>query len=273
MTFDAEILADQLNRVSLDLVMLSSDNLLELAGVLGQILAMEPSAGDLSEDPEPGRILEALEGLLRDIIRDRVPDRDSALGLAGDGLSLLQQMARNLAAGQKAEGDPQDLIEKIRSCVPAGTPSQPWTERVRAAAWETEPGQPPAGGAASGNTGLAAEEESGRERPPVFSPRKLSSPGSLIVPTPTHVRREAHLSQKLTVDYFKADFTAALEDLQMKLVTVEHKSDPVAAMSETIPMFRSILGGVSLLDLDDLARLTADTIGLLDYVSTEQVPH
>jgi chemotaxis protein histidine kinase CheA len=93
------------------------------------------------------------------------------------------------------------------------------------------------------------------------------------VPTPTQVRREAYLSQKLTVDYFKADFTAALEDLQMKLVTVEHKSDPVAAMSETLPLFRTILGGVSLLDLDDLARLTADTIGLLDYVSTEQVPH
>ena len=95
-----------------------------------------------------------------------------------------------------------------------------------------------------------------------------------IVPTPTQVRRDVLLStQKLTVDYFKADFTAALEDLQMKLVSVEQKADPVAAILDTLPRFKVILGGLSLLDLDDLARLVADTIGLIDYVVHEQVPH
>ncbi|MDR1609090.1 MAG: chemotaxis protein CheA [Deltaproteobacteria bacterium] len=232
MPFDPEMLADQLNRASLDLVMLSSDNLLEISAVLGQIQAMEPNLAQLSEEPEPGQILAALIGLLKDIIKDKTPDRDLALGLVGDGLSLLQEMARCLPEGQPIEGDVVGLLAKISS--------------------------------ATEGQGELAKKSS-------FKPQKLGA--QVIVPTPTQVRREAFLSQKITVDYFKADFINALEDLQMKLVTVEHKSDPVAAMSETLPMFRTILGGLSLLDLDVLARLSADIIGILDYVASEQVPH
>jgi chemotaxis protein histidine kinase CheA len=81
------------------------------------------------------------------------------------------------------------------------------------------------------------------------------------------------LDQTLTAEYFKVEFIQALESLQMKLVTVEQKSDTVSAMAETVPHFRTILGGVSLLALDELTWLTADTIGLIDYVSTEQVSH
>ncbi|MDR2340072.1 MAG: hypothetical protein LBF40_08070, partial [Deltaproteobacteria bacterium] len=77
----------------------------------------------------------------------------------------------------------------------------------------------------------------------------------------------------LTTEYFQKALISALESLQMRLVTVEQKQDPVSAISETIPSFKTVLGGVSLLDLDVLTRLTADTIGLVDYVSNEQVPH
>jgi chemotaxis protein histidine kinase CheA len=89
-----------------------------------------------------------------------------------------------------------------------------------------------------------------------------------------HARREIKFSDlNLTVDYFKQAFIAAIESLQMTLVTVEQKTDPVSAIAETIPGFKTVLGAFSLLDLNTLTRLTADTISLVDYVSTEQVPH
>jgi chemotaxis protein histidine kinase CheA len=203
--------------------------------------------------------------LLKNIIRNNIADRDGALSLVGDGLSLMQEMARSLPVGEEVLGDTQGLIKKITEC---GQTISPGLYRK---------GEEPSLAELQKNHGLeittADQIKSAIKAQPAFNPRKLRGQSSLIVPTPTDVRREAHLSQKLTVDYFKADFISALEDLQMKLVTVEHKSDPVAAMSETIPLFRTILGGVSLLDLDELARLAADTIGLLDYVSTDQVPH
>jgi two-component system chemotaxis sensor kinase CheA len=272
MPFDPEMLADQLNRASLDLVMLSSDNLLEISSVLGQVQAMAANVGDLP-DPGPAQTVEALTELLRDIIRDKLPDRDLALGLVGEGLSLLQDLARRLAVGQASDGEVQSFLAKINEVLaaaqaqPSLTSLGPATEPIEGPAEKEAAAANPAG---QGDD-QASPAKSLKSSP--FRPRKISSRSEVIVPTPTLVRREAYLSQKLTVDYFKADFTAALEDLQMKLVTVEHKTDPVVAMSETLPMFRTILGGVSLLDLDELAKLTADIIGLLDYVSTEQVSH
>ncbi|MDR1085514.1 MAG: chemotaxis protein CheA [Deltaproteobacteria bacterium] len=281
MTFDPELLADELNRASLDLVMLSSDNLLEISAVLGQIQKMGRTIEGL-ENPEPAEVLEALSGLLEDIIKNLVPNRDQALSLVGEGLSLLQEMARCLPAGQAVEGGTAGLLLKIKEAVPEETSGGASEEAAgeKPARYRTAEEPPLAElrdvhGLELNSQALSRDRKSGPDgaEKGSFKPRKLRVRSELIVPTPTHVRREAHLSQKLTVDYFKADFISALEELQMKLVTVEHKSDPVAAMSDTIPMFRTILGGVSLLDLDDLARLAADTIGLLDYVSTEQVPH
>ncbi|MDR1578529.1 MAG: chemotaxis protein CheA [Deltaproteobacteria bacterium] len=295
MPFDPEMLADQLNRASLDLVMLSSDNLLEISAVLGWIQAMAPNVGQMSDSPEPSQVLTALIGLLKDIIRDRALDRDAALELVGEGLSLLQEMARCLPGGQKIEGDAQGLLAKIGAAVLAETGSKASLNReitpensqgadlfakTSSTRSLTSSPTPTISSSHTSNletNSLTTPASLTGERQPGLDPQKIRPhvlvPTPNIDPAPQIARREAFLSQQLTVDYFKNDFTAALEDLQMRLVTVEHKADPVAAMSETLPMFRTILGGMSLLDLEDLARLSADIIGLLDYVASEQVPH
>ncbi|MDR1314556.1 MAG: chemotaxis protein CheW [Deltaproteobacteria bacterium] len=85
--------------------------------------------------------------------------------------------------------------------------------------------------------------------------------------------RRSHPPGKVTAEYFKESVVQALENLQMKLVAVEQKADPVSATNECIPDFRTIQAGFSLLDLDDLTRLTSDTVALMEYVGSEQVPH
>ncbi|MDR1166531.1 MAG: chemotaxis protein CheW [Deltaproteobacteria bacterium] len=127
--------------------------------------------------------------------------------------------------------------------------------------------------------GAEAAGEAGENSAEGGAPSKIergSENGAICMvrTVPRNVHREGFFArQLLTVEFFKKDLTAAIEALEMKLVTVEQKPDPVSAIAETIYDFKTILGGVSLLDLDELTRLAADTIGLIDYVSSEQVPH
>ncbi|MDR1041035.1 MAG: chemotaxis protein CheW [Deltaproteobacteria bacterium] len=107
-------------------------------------------------------------------------------------------------------------------------------------------------------------EEAAGARRKATVPSEGEGPACRLVWRPRH---------KPTVEHFKQGFVHALESLQMKLVAVEQKNDPVSAMAECIQDFRTIQAGFSLLDLDELTRLTADTVALMDYVVSEQVPH
>ncbi|MDR2443397.1 MAG: hypothetical protein LBE31_07755, partial [Deltaproteobacteria bacterium] len=248
MPFDSERLNQLLNEASVNLVMLSSDNLLEISNLLGLVEQFEAAFAPLGS-PIPKKIIDALIELLTAAIRDEVPDVPSAMELAGHGLSLLDELVRCLPVEAPFQGDSEGFLKKVQALIYSQA---------------TDTTQEPSASPKSLDSGGKL----------TFQPRKKGSGVAFIVPTPTQVRRDMMLStQKLTVDYFKDDFVGALEDLQMKLVSVEQKSDPVSALHDTLPRFRAILGGLSLLDLDDLARLIADTIGLIDYVISEQVPH
>ncbi|MDR0356442.1 MAG: chemotaxis protein CheW [Deltaproteobacteria bacterium] len=333
MTFDEDRLNELLNRASLDLVMLSQDDLLEFSSLLGMMEeireAFAPLAGDVAPDEAasgpssqdaswPRQILASLSSILELAILDEMSDPDQGVELLSQGLILLDELARCLPVEAPFQGDAAGFLKKATKFQQAsmekmaaalsddGTASSsPDDFSLFGSSSETSPPSenrlsddssaepirlsdspsgeafdiPLSGGQAAGGQavgGQAAEfgggrRESGKDS---FQPRKKGDGLAFIVPTPTQVRRDVLLlTQKLTVDYFKSDFIGAVEDLQMKLVSVEQKADPCSAMSETLPRFRAILGGLCLLDLDDLARLAADTIGLIDYVVGEQVPH
>ncbi|MDR1050299.1 MAG: chemotaxis protein CheW [Deltaproteobacteria bacterium] len=352
MIFSEDRVSELLNRASLDLVMISKDNLLEFSSLLGLAEelgeAFAPQDGPDETPPAcwPPRIVESLVSVLRLAVLDQLPDVDQAVDLVGRGLGLLDELSRCLPVGAPFQGDAPGFLkaadtlelralEKLMSADDDGglfgsssdsadssdsssddgeTASEDAPASDDASAESSDDASAgsssssssaaffsdaagasvsAAGDAAAGLfPGAAPEEplpdpslvapvedppapdESGGGARSAFQPRKKGDGVAFIVPTPTQARRDVLLlTQNLTVDYFKADFIGSLEDLQMKLVSIEQKSDPVSAMAETLPKFRAILGGLSLLDLDDLARLAADTIGLIDYVVGEQVPH
>ncbi|MDR3205326.1 MAG: chemotaxis protein CheW [Deltaproteobacteria bacterium] len=269
MTFDSDRLSKILNQASLDLVMVSKENLLELSALLGHIDELGPAFEPLNS-PLPNPIINSISELLKALILDKVIESDNFIDLIGQGLSLLEELSRCLLVDSPFQGDADGFLKKASSLLSLTEDSLDSAETLQdQGSLEEE----------------VSEESSDFEKSPLkplrgpkpgeaFRPRKKGDSVAFIVPTPTQARRTALLStQKLTVDYFKAEIVGALENLQMKLVSVEQKSDPVTAIIETVPRFRAILGGLSLLDLDELARLTADTLGLIDYVATEQVPH
>ncbi|MDR2387836.1 MAG: chemotaxis protein CheA, partial [Deltaproteobacteria bacterium] len=293
MFFDEDKLKELLNQASLDLIMLSRDNVLELSSLFGLVENLGPAFEPLATDPENpsplvGRIIEALISVLRFLTLDQLPDPDQALEIVGQGLGLLEELSRCLPVQAPFQGDSDGFLKRCSKLEQAALeklmadPEAPLASTESDQALEASRPGPEEPRHLAENLSQGAGSEAWPVSPPAltkpaaepFQPRKKGHGLAFIVPTPTQARRDVFMhTQKLTVEHFKADFTAALEELQMKLVSVEQKADPVSAMAETSPRFRAILGGLSLLDLDDLARLTADTIGLIDYVVTEQVTH
>ncbi|MDR0881700.1 MAG: chemotaxis protein CheA, partial [Candidatus Adiutrix sp.] len=104
MAFDLEHVEELLNSISLDLMMISADNLVEISGILVKVEPLEASFAPLDSDL-PGRIIKGIEESLKDIIRGQTQETDRALALVGDGLTMLQELARSLPVGAPFKGD------------------------------------------------------------------------------------------------------------------------------------------------------------------------
>lgn len=104
MAFDLEKVEELLNSVSLDLMMLSPDNLVEISDVLGKIEPLAEAFEPLNSDI-PGRTIGVILDSLKAVIRGQISDVDRALSLIGDGLSMLQEAARSLPVNAPFKGD------------------------------------------------------------------------------------------------------------------------------------------------------------------------
>ncbi len=77
----------------------------------------------------------------------------------------------------------------------------------------------------------------------------------------------------LSVETFKREFIAEVEEIQVLLVAIEQKSEPQAALGELGRNFRAILSAVSLLQQDNLSLLAFNACDLIDYVASDHIPY
>jgi two-component system chemotaxis sensor kinase CheA len=108
--------------------------------------------------------------------------------------------------------------------------------------------------------GFWAEVES-KAAPPQAMPG--TPPPNLADPAPAD----------LSVEGFKTQFTAAVEELQARLVSLEHKNDPQAALGALTRPFRTILGGAALAQFQDAADLAFNATELIEYVLNDHLPY
>ena len=78
---------------------------------------------------------------------------------------------------------------------------------------------------------------------------------------------------ELSVERFKTQFISALEELQVLLVSLEQKSDPLAAMGALTRPFRTILGAATLAQFQDASELAFNAGGLIEYVLNDHLPY
>ena len=104
MAFDLEKAEALLSSLGMDLVMISSGNLVEVSGLLGRLEGLTEAFAPLESDL-PGRILEALAEGLKAVLEGRTTRTDEALALVGDGLTFLSDLARSLPVKGPFQGD------------------------------------------------------------------------------------------------------------------------------------------------------------------------
>ncbi len=270
MAFDLEKVEEILNNISLDLMMISTDNLVEISDILGKIEPLEASFASLEEAEKPARIIAALEEGLKAIICGRVQQVDQAVALVGDGLSMLQELARSLPVGAPFKGDVEAWAASLAELasgeglladnsdpdlLPALAVDESLVDLDDVAA-EIE--SPEAAEAPEAEEEILREQPVAAEAEPAFDEPLFPS--------------EA-LGGDLSAESFIAEFSAELRDIEVALVAVEHKAEPHLALAELGGRFHVIVGAASLLNLEDLAWLAFNAGGLIDYVAAEQLPY
>ncbi len=246
MAFDLEHAEELLNAISLDLMMISTDNLVEIGGILGQIEALPPAFTPLDSDL-PEQIIEALQEELKAVIRGQVVEIDRAMTLVGEGLSMLQELARSLPVNAPFKGDVAGWVTALEALVTA--PGFLEDDQLPVETETPGPVDPEAGGPAPATYAGTGPEKRGAAGCPGLEGGPLST------------------------EAFTAEFIPAVEEIQVLLVATEQKSDPQAALGELARNFRALLAAASLLGQEDMSLVAYNAGGLIEYVAADQVPY
>ena len=78
---------------------------------------------------------------------------------------------------------------------------------------------------------------------------------------------------RLSVEKLKAQYIIFLEDLQVLLVSIEQKSDPMSALGSLTRPFRTILGAATLTQFHDAADLALNAAEIIEYVCGDHLPY
>ncbi len=277
--FDLEKVEELLNTVGLDLMMISTDNLVEISDILGKIEPLAEAFAPLESDL-PGRLLDGIRESLEAVIRGQISEVDEAVSLVGDGLTMLQDLARSLPVKAPFKGDVDAWAAALSGLAtlkgflgdpeagdwpPAG-PDRPLPE-----AWD-EGGEPEV------IEGPGLVELAIADEPPPWPVPEARRPLAGEDPAVFFAgagEAASGVEETFPDDLagFQSEFAAEVEAIQVMLVAIEQKSDPQAALGELTRNFKNLLGVAGLLNLEEPAQLAYNAGDLVEYVAADHVPY
>ena len=105
-----------LDEMSLELKLADSGDIMALGELLGTLEKVTECYSSISPSEAP-LILNALKGILEVVVLDQAPDKAKAMSLAGQGVSLLQELDRSLSGGSPFKGDVAGFIDSVKMAV------------------------------------------------------------------------------------------------------------------------------------------------------------
>ena len=287
MAFNLDKTEELLNVTGLDLMMISSDNLMEVSQILGQVEPLEEAFAPLGSNIPP-RIIKAIEDVLKAVIRGQISDVDEALALVGQGISMLQDLARSLPVDAPFKGDVDAWEAAFKGLGSPGesvfSPEGHGLDEEGTEAWPAPAGPEfekaePFSPETADETGFSgggedADSPDWKLEPDDGLAAKAEEADYSPAPQPTRPRPDQDQPfPSLSVEGFRKEMAAEIEEIQVMLVAAEQKSDPLAALGDLRRKIKSVLGAASLIGHDDIALLAYNAEDLIDYVVGEQVPY
>ena len=233
MAFDLEKVEERLDAISLDLMMASPANLVEISGLLGRVEALGEAFAQVDSEL-PGPLVSALTEGLKAILLGQAAKADQVLEKVGQGVTILAELSRSLP--MKADFNPARVTAFQAEMTQLADAPGFWAEVEQQAATEATAPEP---------------------SPPEPSPRYLAAPWP----------------DAPSLEGFKTQFSAAVEEIQVLLVSLDQKSEPLAALSALTRPFRTILGASRLANFQDASDLAFNANELVEYVLTDHLPY
>lgn len=114
MSLNISPIKSMLDDLSLDLVTIDPDNLIDLGEMLEKIERLAEAVSSQGWE-EADLIMVGLRGALEAIILDRTEDKQKVMDLIGQGVSLFQEIVRSLGGGGSFDGDLTAFVSAMKT--------------------------------------------------------------------------------------------------------------------------------------------------------------
>lgn len=218
-------LEDQLNDMSLKLVMIDSDDLTSL----GEILTKTEEIGELFKDNgvvEVDLIFTGLKNILEGVILDNITEKTVAMEIVGEGVNLLQEAQQELARGGEFKGDMDGFRSRL-------------SERLRIEIGSSEP--------------VPDQTPSSQE----------DSEGSSQTAGENIPAAEMNLDEELCMSFI-SESREHIETSEVSLISLEQDPEDSEIINTIFRCFHSIKGVAGFLNLHSIQSLTHEIENLLN---------
>ena len=238
-----------LNELSLNLIMVDPEDLIALGEVLEKLERLETTCFEQGT-PTGSGIAKGLVKTVEAVVLDQVKDKDRAMELVGEGIGLLQEMARNLAAGASDQIDLAQFADALKSnagvditnLAVSGQPAETQTDTP------TPSPEPP------------AEE---KPAPAENAVRAEAKPAD----------EEYDVEQDTDLFFgFINESLEHIESIEVNIISLEQDPTDKDTINAVFRPFHTIKGVSGFLNLRHIHKLTHDVENLLDDARNERIP-
>jgi two-component system chemotaxis sensor kinase CheA len=250
MCADESNLEGLLNDLSLGLVMVDPDDLITLGEILEKVETLA-EAFEAYDSAEARVVLFGLRKSIENMILDKAPDKVRVVEILGQGVALLQDIHRSLAAGGAYEGDLNDFRAAVEKDAQVDLSEAPEAAGREAPAAEPRTGPaPPEPGAE-----MTAEETGPTDEP--------SADEAAVY--------DASQDQELFFG-FLSESMEHIETIEVNIIALEQDPEDPETINSVFRPFHTIKGVSGFLNLKTIHQLTHNVENVLDDARNQKIP-
>jgi two-component system, chemotaxis family, sensor kinase CheA len=236
--------------LSMCLVMIDPENLISLGELLEKVEYASETASQAAS-LEMGLVFSGIKQAIEAAILERVPDRTRTLEVVGEGVTLLQQIQRNLNAGLAPSSDLAPFVQALKDeagIILSSTPPE-----------ETETAEK----GSSHEIGFDSDREEALEN-------GMDQDSTVVEVAAEHGTYDASQDQDLFFS-FVAESMEHIESIEVNIISLENDPEDKETINAIFRPFHTIKGVSGFLNLRLIHELTHNVENLLDDARNKRI--